>query len=337
VSGPAVPTVEGLGTIRREVKAVQARLGSLNHLATAEATMEASFATTLRAAEAAQANAAPALATEATMTEASPIGQAASGVSGREVVQEAERFLGVPYRWGGTSPTTGFDCSGFVQYVYRQLGISLPRTSEEQAHVGIPVKSLADARPGDLLFFEPGPGGPGHVGIYVGHGEMIDAPYTGTVVRFDPVSTPPVAIRQIVGDPADSLAGLGVPPSLTPLVERASASTGVPARLLAAVLRAESDFHTTSVSSAGAEGIAQLMPGVARSLGVDPFNPAQAVPAAAHLLAGYHRHFGSWALALAAYNAGPGAVERYGGIPPYPETSAYVQEILRWTDEGATP
>jgi len=335
MSGPALPTLEALGAVRADLAALRGRLASLSHLSTAEAEMEAGFERALQAAEATAPSGAMAGAPATVLASGTAV-----GVTGSEVVQEAERFLGVPYRWGGTSPTTGFDCSGFVQYVYRQLGISLPRTSEQQARVGTPVLSLAQARPGDLLFFEPGPTGPGHVGIYVGHGEMIDAPYTGTVVRFDPVATPPVAIRRIVGTPvatAASLAALDVPHWLTPLVERASAETGVPARLLAAVLRAESDFHPGSVSSAGAEGIAQLMPGTARRLGVDPFDPTQAVPAAARLLASYYHHFGSWPLALAAYNAGAGAVERYGGIPPYPQTTAYVQEILRSADEGVTP
>ena len=92
---------------------------------------------------------------------------------------------------------------------------------------------------------------------------------------------------------------------------------------------AESGFDPRAVSPAGAQGIAQLMPATARGLGVrDPFDPAQAIPAAARLLSGHVRAFGSVPLALAAYNAGPGAVRRYGGIPPYPETQAYVARVL---------
>src|SRR5437868_11636941 len=68
-------------------------------------------------------------------------------------VDVAQRFLGVPYVWGGESPS-GFDCSGLVQYVYGQLGVSLPRVAADQARVGQPVASLADARPGDLLAFQ---------------------------------------------------------------------------------------------------------------------------------------------------------------------------------------
>ncbi|MDA8061414.1 MAG: C40 family peptidase, partial [Actinomycetota bacterium] len=121
---------------------------------------------------------------------------------GQEVVARARAELGVAYRWGGASPSTGFDCSGLVQYVFGQLGVSLPRTSEEQVAAGIAVPDLAAAQPGDLLFFEPGPRGPGHVGIYIGNGQMIDAPYTGADVRVDPVWTTPVAIRQVLPGPS---------------------------------------------------------------------------------------------------------------------------------------
>ncbi len=84
-----------------------------------------------------------------------------------------------------------------------RLGVQLPRTSEEQATVGTPVDSLADAQPGDLVFFAGSDGSassPGHVGIYIGNGEMIDAPHTGTSVQVQAVSSagPVVAIRQVL-------------------------------------------------------------------------------------------------------------------------------------------
>ena len=120
-----------------------------------------------------------------------------------------------------------------------------------------------------------------------------------------------------------------VPARYGALVAAAALAHGLPPALLAALLRAESGFRPDAVSPAGAQGIAQFMPATARGMGLaDPFDPAQAIPAAARLLAGHLREFGSFALALAAYNAGPGAVRRYGGVPPYSETRHYVARVL---------
>jgi hypothetical protein len=120
-----------------------------------------------------------------------------------------------------------------------------------------------------------------------------------------------------------------VPAHLRAAVSSAATENGLTPVLLAALLRSESGFDPRAVSPAGALGIAQFMPATAVGLGLrDPFDPAQAIPAAARLLSGHVRAFGSVALALAAYNAGPGAVRRYGGIPPYPETQGYVARIL---------
>ena len=98
--------------------------------------------------------------------------------------------LGTPYRWGGETPGVGFDCSGLTQAAYAAAGILIPRTSTAQ-WVALPHVPLADLEPGDLVFFEPGeftPGLPGHVGIYLGDGEMVDAPHTGTTVQVDALS-----------------------------------------------------------------------------------------------------------------------------------------------------
>ena len=89
----------------------------------------------------------------------------------------AMQYLGVPYVWGGASPS-GFDCSGFVMYVYAQVGVSLPHYTGAQYAMGVPV-SQSDLQPGDLVFFN----GLGHVGIYIGGGQMIHAPHTGDVVK----------------------------------------------------------------------------------------------------------------------------------------------------------
>jgi cell wall-associated NlpC family hydrolase len=98
--------------------------------------------------------------------------------SSNSILAYASNFLGIPYVWGGTSPS-GFDCSGFTQYVFAHFGINLPRVSEDQQNVGTFV-SRANLQPGDLVFF----GTPAHhVGIYVGGGNMINAPHTGAVIR----------------------------------------------------------------------------------------------------------------------------------------------------------
>ena len=113
-------------------------------------------------------------------------------------------------------------------------------------------------------------------------------------------------------------------------IARAALRWNVPMALLAAQLYAESGFNPFATSGAGAQGIAQFMPGTARAYGLrDPFDAARAIDAQAHLMSDLLREFGGKVgLALAAYNAGPGAVRRYGGIPPFAETRAYVTKIL---------
>lgn len=105
--------------------------------------------------------------------------------SAMDVVNYARQFKGTPYVWGGTTPS-GFDCSGFTSYVYRNAaGISIPRTSGSQAGVGTYIGSKSDLQPGDLVFF----GSPTHhVGIYTGNGNYIHSPRTGDVVKEVPMS-----------------------------------------------------------------------------------------------------------------------------------------------------
>ena len=183
--------------------------------------------------------------------------------------------------------------------------------------------------PGDLVTY----GSPAdHIGIYIGNGMMIDAPHTGASVRVDPVGDP-TSIRRIIG--ADTGTAKGGVAQYAALFSSAAARYGVPANVLAAVAQVESGGNASAVSPAGAEGLMQIMPGTAAGLGIDAFDPTQAVDGAAQILSGDLQQFGSMPLALAAYNAGAGAVQSAGGIPPYPETEAYVQQVL--AAAGDTP
>lgn len=118
-------------------------------------------------------------------------------------------------------------------------------------------------------------------------------------------------------------------------IEAAAARHGIDPALLAGLIKAESNFDPNAGSPAGAQGLTQLMPETARGLGVtDPFDPEQSIEGGARYLSEQLRAFdGNAELALAAYNAGPGAVEQHGGIPPYPETQAYVTKVLGYASE----
>lgn len=115
-----------------------------------------------------------------------------------------------------------------------------------------------------------------------------------------------------------------------PYVEMARAAArkhGVPEDLFLRLVNQESRFKPTARSHKGAIGLAQLMPGTAKKLGVDPHDPQQNLEGGARYLKMQYQEFKSWRLALAAYNAGPGAVKKHGGVPPYRETRTYVKKI----------
>lgn len=103
----------------------------------------------------------------------------------RALINEAQKYLGVPYLWGGTSPA-GFDCSGLMQYVFNSQGISIPRTSQEQQKASEAIE-LKDVKPGDLLFNKEKDAT--HVGMYIGNDLYIQAPHTGDVVKISKWST----------------------------------------------------------------------------------------------------------------------------------------------------
>jgi cell wall-associated NlpC family hydrolase len=152
--------------------------------AAAEARLRAQLAA--QRAEAAQAAAAaqasPSQPSTGVVTPPVNIPVANPGVGHPQAAQIALNYLGVPYVWGGASPS-GFDCSGLVMYVYAQLGISLPHYTVAQWNATLPI-STSELQPGDLVFFD----GLGHVGIYIGGGQFVHAPHTGTVVQIASLS-----------------------------------------------------------------------------------------------------------------------------------------------------
>lgn len=282
---------------------------------------------------------------------------AATTTTGEQLLSVAKQFTGVPYKWGGTTPE-GFDCSGLIQYAGKQLGITLPRTAAQQATVGTEVPSLAQAKAGDLVVLSGGH----HIGIYVGDGKMLHAPKTGDVVKISKVWETPLTIRRLgttaattaaavglgVGMAASLLGGAGStagtdsssyvrPAALSATSSKsapyeaaftaAESKYGLPAGLLRAVAKQESAFNPNAKSPAGATGLMQFMPATAKGLGLDPTDPFASIDAAGKYLSGHLQTFGSVPLALAAYNAGPGNVKKYGGIPPFTETQNYVKKI----------
>ena len=144
--------------------------------------------------------------------------------------------------------------------------------------------------------------------------------YAGSV-RLRPASAAPAAAS------VPAYAGRYAGPYLA-AARGAAARHGIPADLFARLVQQESGWNPRARSHKGAIGLAQLMPGTARLLGVDPTDPQQNLDGGARYLRLQYDKFGTWRLALAAYNAGPGAVERHGGVPPYRETMGYVQAIL---------
>ena len=253
------------------------------------------------------------------------------GATGDQIVNAAKQYLGVPYEWGGED-AGGFDCSGLVQHVFGQFGIDLPRVSRDQAQAGVAV-DVKDLQPGDLVFF----GRPvDHVGIYAGDGKMVVAPHSGANVRIQDVDLGAVtAARRVLPTNANAAGGdwaSRLPVAARPFagaIAAAAQKAGIDPKLVASVAWTESGFNPAARSGAGAVGLMQLMPATARGLGVDPTDPAQNLAGGAGYLAAQLQRFGGDVeRALAAYNAGPTAVTKAGGVPPYPETQAYVRRVM---------
>ncbi|MFI5101285.1 MAG: C40 family peptidase [Actinomycetes bacterium] len=132
--------------------------------------------------------------------------------TGTAAVALAEKYLGVPYVYGGSDPSKGLDCSGLVQLVYRQLGVNLPRTTYEMVKLGTPVDPSA-MQPGDLVFSvgDKAHVANGHVGIYAGNGMYVVAPHTGDVVKIAPIPKDITAVRRLVSAPSPASSPIGVP------------------------------------------------------------------------------------------------------------------------------
>jgi cell wall-associated NlpC family hydrolase len=203
--------------------------------------------------------------------------------NGSAVLASAKSQLGVPYVWGGETAGEGFDCSGLVQWAFDQEGYVLPdgspmpRTSQAQWDATrqwqVPLDQL---QPGDLVFFVGGGDGgsmtaPGHVGIYAGNGQIIDAPYTGTVVRYDNM-TDAAQMTQIVGatrPPTTSTSGTSTASSATSLTAYQSFAQAVSDAsfgqgqfsYLDLLWNRESGWNPNAVNpTSGADGIPQALP-----------------------------------------------------------------------------
>jgi soluble lytic murein transglycosylase-like protein len=166
------------------------------------------------------------------------------------------------------------------------------------------------------------------------------------MLRLAPVAAPPAAapapgfgaqLASAMAPAATTAQDAGGSNPFASEISAAAARNGVDPALLTGLIHAESNFDPNAGSPAGAQGLTQLMPGTAASLGVtNSLDPAQAIEGGAKYLRQQLDRFGGDASkALAAYNAGPGAVERFGGVPPYAETQAYVRKVLSYASGAA--
>ena len=343
-----------LGTVNARIDALHSRMGTTvtgSRFATALATANTPATKDPGSAPALGANPAAQLGQGVSIRPASLTTATATNGQAAAAITEAKKYLGTMYQWGGDDPSTGFDCSGLVQWSYKQQGITLPRTTYDQVNAGRAVEVNAQSlRPGDLLFTNySAPGRPEHVLMYLGDGKAIEAPRTGKPVRIRDIDLDTVKQARRVTPDTTQVTATGatgatgavgaagasgweakLPAAAAPYVgaiKAAAAREGIAPELVASVIWHESNFNANAISPVGAYGLGQLMPGTAAELGVDRRDPVGNINGTAKYLAQQLKSFGTVELAAAAYNAGPGAVRKNGGVPPYAETRAYVLDV----------
>lgn len=211
--------VDAIGTISQ----IQATLTQLNTGRAAFAGPPSSTAATARTSDAFAQALTAAGAPEA---ESSAVTTMPGTATGQGIADDARKYIGVPYVWGGTNPATGLDCSGLVQRVYKDLGIDVPRVAIDQGNAGKTVPNLAAARPGDLLVMNGGQ----HIGIFMGNNQYIHAPAPGQTVRIETIPAGAVfdKISRIIPETPAVAAASTSSPGMADLLSslQASAATG---------------------------------------------------------------------------------------------------------------
>ncbi|WP_404321182.1 C40 family peptidase [Arthrobacter luteolus] len=155
----------------------------------------------------------------------------AGGASNEALMGSVEKYVGLPYVWGGNDPAVGLDCSSFVQNVFKDLGYNLPRVTWDQMNSGTKVDSLAQAQAGDLLFTHDG----GHVSIYLGNGKVVDAPQPGKTIQIrDAWETDAniTTIRRIL--PAEAAQGAASPAATAAITDMVASARAMQASLMGA-------------------------------------------------------------------------------------------------------
>ena len=190
----------------------------------------------------------------------------------------AKEYLGTPYQWGGATPETNFDCSGLMQWSYKQVGIDIPRVTYDQVNVGEKIPKIDDLEAGDLIFFQDSSGDMHHVGMYIGEHKFIHAPHTGDVVKISSLDEPYYQ-EQFAGGrrmaAAVPEAGAPVQVAAAPVAQTAPAAAQMPA----AAPAASPQSGVFAAPSAPASG------GGAQTVGAIPAAEPQQQPAAAAVAA----------------------------------------------------